>query len=372
MGAGIGAVTPGALQVVGAAGKMLGSIVRGPAQTADMAAAVQAARGAGYVIPPTQANPTLVNRLAEGVSGKISTAQNASARNQVVTNAKAATSLGLAPDVKLTPDVLDTVRKQAGAAYDAISNTGTVVPGPAYAAALDNIAGPALKAAQGFPNAKASPVIDLVESLRSPSFDAGSAVAKIKELRSAADDAFRTGNTDVARASKAAAGALEQALDDHLAQAGNPQALQAFRDARQLIAKTYSVEKAMNPASGSIDARKLAAQLAKGKPLSGDLKDAAEFASRFPKAAQTVEGMGSLPQTSPLDWMAGAGISSATANPLGLAAVAARPAVRAFTLSDLVQNRLIQQPAGRLSSLLLNPASQGLLYRGAPVAVADQ
>jgi hypothetical protein len=362
-GALIGAAMPGALKLAGVAGKTLGKIVRGPEQAPEMAAAVQAARSAGYVIPPTQANPTLANRLLEGVSGKSSIAQNASAANQAVTNRKAAAALGLAPDVKLTPEVLADVRKTAGATYDAVSNSGTVVPGQAYSDALDKIAAPALKAAQGFPNAKASPVIDLVESLRSPSFDAGSAVAKLKELRSAADDAFRAGNTDVARASKAAASALETALGSHLAQSGNPQALQAFQEARQLIAKTYSVEKALNPASGSVDARKLAAQLAKGKPLSGELKSAAEFAARF---------MGSLPQTSPLGWMAGAGMSAAIANPLWLAAVAARPAARALTLSDLVQNRLVQQPPGKLSGLLASPAGQQALYRAAPVALSDR
>jgi len=71
-----------------------------------------------------------------------------------------------------------------------------------------------------------------------------------KELRSAADDAFR-GNMDMGRASKSAAGALEDALADHFTQAGNSQALSVFQDARQLIAKTYSVEKARSTGSGA-------------------------------------------------------------------------------------------------------------------------
>jgi hypothetical protein len=95
-----------------------------------------------------------------------------------------------------------------------------------------------------------------VESLKSPSFDAAAAVEKIKQLRTAADDGFRSGNTDIARASRSAAKALEDALEGHLQTIGQPDALQAFRQARQQIAKTYTVEKALNPASGSIDARK--------------------------------------------------------------------------------------------------------------------
>lgn len=372
--AGTGALVGGALPVVtkaaGVAGNAIGKVFRGPEQAPELAKAVQAARTAGYVVPPTQARPTLLNRLAEGFSGKITTAQNASAKNQGVTNSLAAKELGLPADTQLTPDVLKTVRDAAGQAYDVVSSSGTITPGQPYLDALDKIAAPAIKAAQGFPNAKPSPVIELVESLRSPNFDAGSAVAKLKELRTAADDAFRTGNTDVARASKAAAGALEDALEAHLGQIGNPQALQDFREARKLIAKTYSVERAMNPTSGSVDARKLAGQLNKGKPLSGDLKTIADFANRFPKATQTVEGMGSLPQTSPLDWAASGGISAATGSPLMLASVMARPASRRLALSDLVQNRLVQPPAGAQSPRLKDLIQGG--YRAAPIALSDR
>jgi hypothetical protein len=246
-----------------------------------------------------------------------------------------------------------------------------VQPGAKFTQALDNIAAPHMRAAAGFPNAKPSPVIDLVESLKSPAFDAADAVAKIKELRSAADDGFRTGNTDIARANKAAAKALEDVLEDHLQAVGNPQALQAFRDARQLIAKTYSVEKALNTTTGTVDARKLGAQVAKGKPLSGDLRKAGEFANAFPKAAQATEGMGRLPQMSPLDWALGGGMSAATMNPLMMASVAARPAARAFALSPMVQNRLTQAPRNALA-LPLGPDAQQLLYRGAPVTWGDR
>jgi hypothetical protein len=371
--AAMGAVMGGALPVVakgaGMVGEKIGNTIRGPAQSPDMAAAIQAARSQGYVIPPTQANPTLGNRLLEGMAGKLTTAQNASAANQGVTNRLAAEALGLPGDTKLTADVLKSVRDSAGQAYQAVTNAGTITPGAKYMQALDDIAAPHVKAMQGFPNAKASPVLDLVDSLKSPSFDAGSAVAKIKELRSAADDAFRTGNTDVGRAAKKAAGALEDAIEDHLQAIGQTDALAALREARKTIAKTYTVEKALNQSSGTVDAKKLAAQLQKGKPLSGDLRSVAEFAARFPKASQAVEGMGSLPQTSPLDWFAGVGLSAATSSPLGLLSVAARPAARKAVLSPMVQNGLIQNQA---PGLLSDPSLLQFGYRAAPLLMADQ
>lgn len=369
-GAAVGGALPGALKVAGAGGEALGRMVRGPAQTPDAAAAVLAARNAGYVIPPTQANPTLTNRLLEGMSGKITTAQNASARNQAVTNAKAAAAVGLPTDQPITAQALKAVRDAAGQAYDAVGQAGTIRPGQAYNDALDKIVRPHLVAVAGFPNAKPSPVITMVDSLRSDVFDAASAVAKIKELRSAADDAFRTGNTDIGRASKKASQALEDVLEAHLQSTGNTEGLKAFKDARQLIAKTYTVEKALNPTTGTVDAKKLGALIQKGKPVSGELREAGEFANRFPKAAQPVEQMGSLPQTSPLDWTAGTALSLATQNPLGLIGVAARPAARAAVLSPVIQNRLIQRPSAL--SQLLGSTDPQLLYRTAPVLMADQ
>jgi hypothetical protein len=151
--------------------------------------------------------------------------------------------------------------------------------------------------------------------------------------------------------------------------AAPPDILKNFRDARELIAKTYSVEKALNRETGTIDAKKLASQLARGKPLSGDLKEAAQFASRFPKAAQTPETMGSLPQTSPLDWAAGSAISMGTANPLGMLGVAARPAARAAVLSGPVQNRLIQSARGVPGG---DNALRALAYRAAPQLATDR
>lgn len=371
-GAAVGAVLPGVLQAAGKAGNAVGRAVAGPAQSAEQVAAINAAREAGYVIPPTQAKPSLGNRLMEGLAGKISTAQNASARNQQTTNALAAKALGLAADQPITPQALKGVRDTAAAAYDSVRNLGAVNADAQFAQDLMSITNSAKNASQSFPGLVKNDIDDVVESLNQKQFDAGGAVDAIRILRDKADSAYAKGEKSAGKAYKAAAGALESQLERALAAAGDPDALGAFRDARTLIAKTYSVEKAMNPTTGTVDARKLASQLAKGKPLSGELKDAADFAARFPKAAQAVEGMGSLPQTSPLDWAASGAVSAATANPLMLAGVAARPAARGVALSSLVQNRLTPRQGGRLADLLSADPVQALPYRAAPVLATDR
>lgn len=350
------------LGLVPTAGEKLGKFLRGSGQTPEMASAVDKARTLGYVMPPTQVNPSMLNRTIEGISGKAATAQNASARNQAVTNKLTAKSLGLPEDTVITGDVLKDIRATAGKVYESIGGTGTITPNATYFKALDDIKQPFIKTQKDFPSQKPSAVIELVDSLKSPSFDASSAVEKIRQLRTQADDAFRSGDTEVARAAKKAASVMEDALETHLKTIGSPEALDKFKEARQLIAKTYTVEKAANTVTGTVDAKKLAAQLQRGKPLSGELKDVAEFSARFPKATQTTEMMGSLPQVSPLDYFAGVGGAIATGNVAPMVAVAGRPVLRELALSSPIQNRLVQKtprPSSELARLLMiQPANQ--------------
>lgn len=351
MGAAIGGAAPVVLKAAGLVGNKIGQVVRGPEQSQDTIAAVKAARDAGYVIPPTQAKPTLANRVLEGFSGKLTTAQNASAKNAEVTNGLAAKAIGLAPDTKLTPEVLNDVRKAAGQAYEAVAEL-PIKPG-APADTLTNAAA----------SAEVNP--------RSMVFD----------LRKARNDATawfnsyaRTADPDAlakANAAKSAATQLQKSLEDYATSVGRDDLVPAMVESRKLIAKTWTVEKALNQTTGTVDARKLGAMLEKGKPLSNELKQAAEFANRFPKAAQTVEKMGSLPQSSPLDWAASGAISAATSNPLMLAGVAARPAARALVLSGMVQNRLASQGGeNAILKLMGDPNARQFLYRSAPVAAS--
>lgn len=373
-GAMIGGLLPPAAVAVGRAGQAVRGVMRGPEVPEATREAAQAARGAGYVLPPSQARPTLANRALEGFAGKISTAQNASARNQEVTNRLAARALGLPDDAKVTPETLASVRRQAGQAYEAVKSSGTIVPGKEYGDALDAITEPFRKAAAGFPNAKPNPVIDDIESLRSTEFDAGSAIEKISQLRDEADAAYRAGNAQAGKAYKKAAGALEDAIERHLRDIQAPSdLLDGFRSARQLIAKTHSVERALSNTDGTVDARKLASQLLKGKPLSGELATIAKVAERFPKAVQPVEKMGSLPQVSPLDFGALGTASAITQNPLLMAGVLARPAARSAALSGPVQNRLATKPMpGLLEMLASDPTTMPLVLRAAPVVAAGQ
>lgn len=358
---GIEGAIGGALGLVPTAVSKFSEYIKPPVQTPELKSAIQQARDVGYVIPPTQANSTVLNKAIEGISGKQSVAQNASIKNQLVTNKLTAKSLGLPEDTVITGDVLKGLRDTAGESYKAITGTGTITPKDSYFQALDQIKQPFVVTQKNFPNQKPSPVIDLVESMKSPSFDANSAVEKLKQLRADADLAYRQGDKTLGNATKKVATALEDALESHVKDIGSPELVQQFRDARQLIAKTYTVEKAANTVTGTVDAKKLAAELKRGKPLNEELKTVAEFSARFPKATQLPENIGSAPQVSPLDF-ATAIIGSSSGTPAAGSAVLARPGLRALSLSSPIQNRLIQQPSGNQSELarllMMQPANQ--------------
>jgi len=356
----------GVFPAVGATVKAL----RNPNVSPQIQNAVAEARDIGYTVPPTQAGGGVFNRLLEGIAGKASTAQEASVRNQDVTNKLASKALGLAEDTPLTTDLLKSIRKEAGQAYENLKLSGTIKTSPKFIQALDNIKPyqDAIQAAKDFPEEAANPIIKVIDSLKRPNFDVNSAVSKINLLRNDADKAFRAGDTALAKSNKEASQVLENTIENHLANTKQTDLLNKFKEARQLIAKSYEIEKALNPQTGSVSAQKLANRLQAGKPLSGELKDAAKFGLAFPKAVQTPEKIGGTIGISPLDVTAAgiagggsllSGEDKGTSGALTLATLLARPAARKLVLSNRMQNNLVQKqaaPAGAIRQAL--PSSE--------------
>lgn len=340
--------------VGGAAGKGLGDLLgwgipkavdklragREAAQVANAQrdAAALAAKEAGYVLPPADVNPSLINEALGGLSGKIKTAQAASAKNQDVTNALAKKALGIADDAPLNVNALAEVRKQAGQVYEAVKGIGTVKADAPYIKALDGLKAQYEGAAKDFPGLAKGEITSLVESLKRPEFDASSAVDAVRVLRETADKAFRAGDTGLGKTAKAAAGEMESLLERNLQSSGAPADLiSAFRDARQTIAKTYTVQKALNNETGDVSAQALASLLKKGKPLSGELETAAKAGAAFPKATQSLK---EAPKAwSPLDMVAGSA-GMGMGSPAMVAMAAARPGVRSLLLSKGYQGLL--------------------------------
>jgi hypothetical protein len=298
---------------------------RTAAQRAVVDANVRAAQEAGYSFPPAQVNPSIPNKVLGGISGKAATEQAASLDNQPITNELARRALKLPENTPLSFETLEAVRRQAGTAYDAVKNFGAPIRADnAYQQKLADLHGEYLERIGAGGGGAA------VESLRLPhvegllrdvnrnSFSPSSAVELIKRLRSDADGSFRSGNTEAARYQKGVANALEELVGNNLAAANQPELLANFQAARQRIAQSYDVQKALNQGTGNVDAPKMAARQQAGRPLTGELETIANAASFAPLSMR--EYRQTPPGISALDIGISAGVGG------GAAALGAGPA----------------------------------------------
>lgn len=382
-GALIGAASPlilaGAGRLGGAIGRNRAAQATAQARNAPRLDTIRQAAAAGYVIPPSSVNPSLRNTVLESVSGKIATAQSASVRNQAITDGLVRKALGVADDAPLTSEMLGQYRQAAyEAGYVPLRQVGPVQTDNAFMQALDNIA-QRYTGKGTIPAMNRTEVTDLVDSYKLGGFDSSDAVDAIKNLRETANDLFRRGDGALAKANRAVADALENQLE-RAAGATSPGLLEAFRQSRANIAKSHTVEKALREGGGSIDAAKIARELQKGAPLSGELELIGKFANAFPKAAQPaaqVAGPGvSKLAAAASTLMGGAGGVAAGPIGIGLGAVpfVVPPLVRGGLLSSAYQRGLsapVSVAPSRVGGLLADQSAQQFINRTMPLLGAQ-
>jgi hypothetical protein len=335
------------------------------------------AQDLGYVLPPSEANPSLLNRFITGWGGKIQTEQAASIKNQPVTNKLAKRALGVAEDKTLSADLLDNVRANAGKAYAEIKTSAVPIQSnPKFVKAIDDLSQDWSIAERDYPElAKSKSAInDLKSMMKKESVSPTGAIEMVKDLRASAKDNFRAfsdpSKVALARAQRTAADALDTLVEDNLTAAGKPELVGNYKKARELIAKSYDVEAAMNDATGNVNAVYLG-KLLKKRPLTGELKDIARFARTFEKSARTPEAIGTHPGISPLD-VAVAGIEAVPALAAGRPGLAAgaigaavgRPLARTMGLSERYQTK----GGGKASRYDLAQRRKQALRHGAPAA----
>ena len=325
---------------------------------------VARARAEGLVIPPTTANPSGLNKALEGFSGKLSTGQGASVLNQRKFNNLAKRSIGIPDDVPLTDTAIKAVRQKAGRVYRDIANEADVFADQKFIDDLINLPREMDELRADFPDLKlkgADEVRELADGLFRDKFSSKSALEVVKRLRKDSTTNFKSfddpAKRSLAFAQRKAADAVDDLLVRNMRQQGSDQLASQYDQARRLIAKTHSVESALNKA-GNISGRKLAQQLNKGKPLSGELDLIAQFSDAFPKAARpTTE---SFPGISPLDvgFSGIVGGGALAAGSPGAGVIAALPIFRA-----LARRGMLSGPAQ--NAMLTPAANPGMFGRGA-------
>lgn len=341
----------------------------------------QAAKAIGtddYVVPPSMTEkPTALARGMETLSGKAKTEQLASSKNQAITNKRVLKDLGMPENTQLSPEMLQSYRNAVfNEGYAPIAKLGQVTPDAKLQGDLLAIVKPHRKQLQDFPDSPVAKSVyaevrNLFDAAQKP-FNADTALAKIKELRELATKAYKGDETSLGKAYKDMANSLEDQIGRQLERSGaGPDALKAFRTARQNIAKSHTVEESMVGSAETgynINARKLAQLKRGGTPLTGGMERAAGFAESYPKSMTVPVAGATNPYTTTdlftggVSGMGGAGLAAmlgldpVTGALIGVGGNVLRPVARELVLSQPFQRALMQQGEVNSLSRLLQPA----------------
>lgn len=340
----------------------------GKAKTVETAAnavrnaTIREAREAGYVIPPTATGGGMFSKAVESVGGKAAIGQEASIRNQQITNKIARAEAGLAEDAPLTEGALAEARSALAAPYREVADVS--------------------------PRAKQA-----LEKLQDARLDSKDAWKKYNVAGGAAE-------RREAIAADSKVDVLEKLIEREASFTGKAGLVDKLREARTAIAKNYDVERALNVGTGDVDAQVIGRLLDKRgeKGVTGGLGTVGRFAEAFKTFSREAPSGQSAPGVSKVTPYAAAllGIGGYGASehygmgPWGMAAAAlpmlSGPA-RALALSKAMQRGVPSTTSGGsygagpigalLSAMLapqlppaLSPEGDGALYapppRGAP------
>jgi hypothetical protein len=357
-------ITAGALMTLPTATVSGLTTPKRPANLTQAQLVAERAIAQGATLPPTQVNPSFINKLIEGISGKQQTSQIASVKNQQLVNEQARKALNLAPDVEITPQVLQQYRDVKGQAYDALRANPAYYSDKSF---LNDINAKTAEIQKRGGLVKSGDELNLLNELKQLRFDGDGLVEKIKVLRSDSEVNFRSGDPDKIRlgqVQKFASKQLEDLAERNLKNFNQPDVMTNFKQARQDIAKSYTIEKALNAATGNVSGAVLGQRAATGKIVPSELQALSNAAAAYPTAFQNVARIGSVPGFSPLD-IGTAGIASAASgNPAVLLSAATRPTLRSVAVSPMFQRNMLPSSQAQAPGLLNRITSDPLTNYG--------
>lgn len=345
---------------------------------------IRKAQAEGYLVTPGSMTPSAQNVLLERIAGKTKTQQIAAVENQVVTDKLARRAVGLPEDTPLTSEAMQAIRAQEfNKGYAPIAAVGNIPTDTSFLKNLNDLESKYVGASKSFPGAIPAPVKTVIDNYKVGQFDAADALEASRTLREQAKGSFRSGDNALGKTQAGVAKALEDQIERHLTNAGQPaqEILNQFRDSRRRMAVSHSVEDAIIEGGGSVNARKLAADLQAGKYLSGDLKTIASFAN-VARPVTPVPGTMGTPAAESLFGYGlggvGAGIGALTGGPVGMgvggvAPLVASTAARNYLLSSMGQRRALPTyDRASINMLATQPTNNALLSTMMGIPVATQ
>lgn len=359
-------------------------------KVATKAATLAGAQAEGMVGLPSSTNPSMANKVMEGLAGKSQLQKEASAINQSVADDIARRILDPTnPDLELTSKVAQAVRQRAyTVGYQPIASIGPINADAQYVQDLGKIVATRSGAASSFPGLVNKELEDTVNAVAVTSFDAAAGLKAIQVLRDGASEAFAAGRNEIGFAKKEAARALEDQIERHLSSVGTPAAaeiLSDYRAARKLMAQAHTIEDAIREGGGGIMMSSLARRFQAGAKLSDGLETVGAFSNMFPgvtrevdrqvaqsEAPKAVSKLGRVAQGAIMAGVTGAATHSPEAAALAGAAGAAMPSVR-----GMLRSMILSEPYQRIMTKIpvtveANPDLGALIIRQGAQAEAEQ
>lgn len=323
---------------------------------AAIRAIVKKGREEGYKVPGSLvrkavgAPASIVGDTMESFGGKAAVVQQAIIDNQPITNRLGKRAIGLSDSGDITDAALDRVREKAAKPYEEIEAMASKARGAKSEIEAKTVSSSSheQEAARALP--------ENAEKLRSLTTQSAADVEALKKARNTATLKYRQysrsadpDHLNQAEAAAAEAALLESRIEKAAEEFGAPDLLNRLREGRMMYARTYDIERAINPATRNIDPQKLAAMKRAGRPLTGELETIADMALTFDQFMK--EGTkGGSPGVSAFQVAGMIGGALAGNQAAGLpgtlvgALPLARPAARSLVLSEPYQNFRTQIP----------------------------
>jgi len=358
--------------VQGIARKVAGKAVEGALQESTTAAnkvnslnstklaSLEKAKAAGYVMPVSEVNGGFVNNRLEGIAGKAALGQQSVLKNQQVTNDLARKALKLPEDQPIDMQALEKLRREKGTVYADVAQ----LPNP-----------PSLAQGYGLNSIARVSSSKVLEQLKQTRNDAQGWYDAYK--RSASPDDLKK-----AKSAESTARSLDAELANRARSAGRNDLRQQLHDARTEIAKSYTVQKGLNDATGDINPVEIGKinRKGQGKVLTGELKtigDATQAFKKYMKPGVEAQTPG-VSKIEAVTAIGGGAIGDEIGGKLGAVIGAALPLIstpiRNMLLSKMYQKRFLtiakQKPSKALTIInkslnknISKNALAGLLYK---------
>jgi hypothetical protein len=291
----------------------------------------------GYVMSPTSLSPTFARGTAEKLMGKSDFASTASLKNVDLATNQAKQIIGLPAEQQLTSDAFRVYRKDQGNAYQAVRNFDYKTDKVFVKELNDEIQ--KLRSL----TTTSPEQISTLQALAKTNIKGDDLVNNIIDLRDAGNSNMRSADSKLNRLGRTqlkTATVLEDVADRFLAKSGNPDVVSQFRQARQNIAQSHTIENAFDAAGNIIDPRKLAAMARKDQPIPSALRTAAEAANKAPDLFTPQKNFFGGRSPGLTDVVTGVAAGAITGNPLLAAGAVARPAIREILTTGPVQRMM--------------------------------